>query len=146
MGYGPWGLSLFPWPRRSRETTRCRRTKCFACAAKNERSHVQPCTNTKAGFPLPLTSYASLVSLWVIVGMAVSSLCAVSPPATWQATRETSSTSSALSGAHAAPWVGTVRETTADQLASQRRISASYVAGSGALWLSLGTTLWVKSG
>src|SRR6266581_4091775 len=62
MGYGPWGLSLSPWPRRSRETTRCRRAKCFACAAKNERSHVQPCTNTKPGFPLPLTSYVSLVT------------------------------------------------------------------------------------
>ena len=73
MGYGPRGLSLSPWPRRSTETTRCRRAKRFACGAKNDRSQVQPCMKTKAGLPLPRLSYASLTPLWVIVGMVASS-------------------------------------------------------------------------
>src|SRR5437870_10404051 len=56
----PFGLSLSPWPRRSTDTTRCLALKWSCCGLKQDRLQVQPCMNTKAGSPVPSSTYASL--------------------------------------------------------------------------------------
>ena len=49
-GYAPCGLSLSPCPRRSTDTTRCRRAKCSACG-REERAIASPAVHEdKGGF------------------------------------------------------------------------------------------------